>query len=328
MTLMNTERPIIIVGLGPGQEEAASRRALEVVRGGFRVYVAAPGHLATSLVGEPRALPEGLSGDPTAIARFLVDKAWDGELPVVLAVPGSPFVAEPIVSRLLSLYSDDIRVIPGVSFLDTLWGSLGVDPFQNGVRLVPADSAQVQTLGSGRPAVITDLTAASVARLAALAKEGLPGEVVVAHHVGQPDESLLRVPLTELGEVGGLDEYTSLFLPRATVAGSTLAEAVSAQHRGTRMGYGMADLEAAFADVEAEVLEAREEPSESEVGDILFAAVQVSRLLQVDPDRALRGAVGRFTGRLDYINGLGENLAACSPEQLRRFWAEAKRQGG
>ena len=36
-----------------------------------------------------------------------------------------------------------------------------------------------------------------------------------------------------------------------------------------------------------------------EVGDVLFAAVNVARKLRVDPELALRSAAGRFRGRIE-----------------------------
>src|SRR4051794_1199208 len=60
--------------------------------------------------------------------------------------------------------------------------------------------------------------------------------------------------------------------------------------------------------VEAELDELRKasdrEAAFHEVGDVLFAAVNVARKLRVDPELALRGAAERFRGRVEAAAGL------------------------
>jgi nucleoside triphosphate diphosphatase len=48
------------------------------------------------------------------------------------------------------------------------------------------------------------------------------------------------------------------------------------------------------------------EESFHEVGDLLFAAVNVARKLRVDPELALRAAAERFRGRIESAAGLAE----------------------
>ncbi len=49
-----------------------------------------------------------------------------------------------------------------------------------------------------------------------------------------------------------------------------------------------------MADLEDELRELKEEPSAHELGDVLFAAVNVSRKLDVDPELALRARGAAF----------------------------------
>ena len=51
-----------------------------------------------------------------------------------------------------------------------------------------------------------------------------------------------------------------------------------------------------------------------EVGDVLFAAVNVARKLKVDPELALRAAADRFRGRVE----AAEALAASDGARLER----------
>jgi uncharacterized protein YabN with tetrapyrrole methylase and pyrophosphatase domain len=65
-----------------------------------------------------------------------------------------------------------------------------------------------------------------------------------------------------------------------------------------------------------------------EVGDVLFAAVNVARKLRVDPELALRGASRRFRGRIETAERLasaaGEDWAALPAGDKLSFYAQAR----
>ncbi|MEM9466347.1 MAG: nucleoside triphosphate pyrophosphohydrolase [Actinomycetota bacterium] len=107
-----------------------------------------------------------------------------------------------------------------------------------------------------------------------------------------------------------------------------LALAAKHQSRAAKAGFDWdGGAEVAYADVEAELAEVREDPSEHEVGDLLFAGVQVARRLQVDPESALRGAVHRYAARfrvVEELAGSPEALAEADESQLGAWWAMAK----
>ena len=67
-----------------------------------------------------------------------------------------------------------------------------------------------------------------------------------------------------------------------------------------------------------------------EVGDLLFAAVNLARHLKVDPETALRGANAKFERRFRFIEqALREThrpMEDCTLEELDALWGEAKRQ--
>ena len=71
----------------------------------------------------------------------------------------------------------------------------------------------------------------------------------------------------------------------------------------------------------------RDEPSEHELGDLLFAGVQVARRLNVDPEVALRSAVKRYGARfrqVEKLAGSAQALADADESQLNAWWTEAK----
>jgi MazG family protein len=66
-----------------------------------------------------------------------------------------------------------------------------------------------------------------------------------------------------------------------------------------------------------------------EVGDLLFAAVNLARHLRVDPERELRAALGRFRERFHHIEQRlaerGATPSQASLEEMDALWEEAKR---
>jgi MazG family protein len=71
------------------------------------------------------------------------------------------------------------------------------------------------------------------------------------------------------------------------------------QRRAATVGFEYPDLAGAFSDLDDEIAELRSEPSEEELGDVLFAAVNVARHLKVDPELALRQTSARFVARVE-----------------------------
>lgn len=115
------------------------------------------------------------------------------------------------------------------------------------------------------------------------------------------------------------------------------------QRRAAAAGYDWPDLSGPLAEVEEELGELRAavaragesapetEPDPAlvhEVGDLLFAAVNVARRLQVDPELALRAAAGRFVERVERAAELagevGEDWRALSLEGQDAYYERAK----
>ena len=104
--------------------------------------------------------------------------------------------------------------------------------------------------------------------------------------------------------------------------------ALKTQRRAASVGFSGPDLGWAFDDVEEELAEVRDDPSEHEVGDLIFAAVQVARMLKVDAEQALRGATDRFASRFRHVEKVASDAGLAldeqSQEQLGELWQQAK----
>jgi MazG family protein len=102
---------------------------------------------------------------------------------------------------------------------------------------------------------------------------------------------------------------------------TALLQARKVQRRAAAVGFEYPDLEGALGDLEDELAELKAELAggtperrASELGDLLFACVNVARRLDADPELELRRATGRFVGRVEEA----ERLAAADG----RTWTE------
>ncbi|PWU17529.1 MAG: nucleoside triphosphate pyrophosphohydrolase [Candidatus Rokuibacteriota bacterium] len=130
-------------------------------------------------------------------------------------------------------------------------------------------------------------------------------------------------------------------LPEALPA---LLYARKVQRRAAAIGFEYPDLEGAFADLRDEVRELSEAIDEAEVaspetephprhheelGDVLFAAVNVARRLNVDPELALRAMSRRFVARVERAQRLasadGLEFTELSLREQDRYFDAAKR---
>ena len=114
------------------------------------------------------------------------------------------------------------------------------------------------------------------------------------------------------------------------------------QQRAKSAGFEYPDLAGALADLEDELREFRAElpasdpPAEtepearvaSELGDVLFAAVNVARRLNVDPELELRAATKRFRARVERASELaaesGENWPTLPLDEQDAYYDKAK----
>ena len=123
-------------------------------------------------------------------------------------------------------------------------------------------------------------------------------------------------------------------IPRALPG---LLRAQRAQHRASRIGFDWPGPVLALEKVQEEADELAEALRQddsarvrAEVGDLLFAAVNVARLANTDPEGALQDAVERFGSRFRHMEAAAQkenrDLSALPLSEMGRLWAEAKSQ--
>jgi MazG family protein len=122
-----------------------------------------------------------------------------------------------------------------------------------------------------------------------------------------------------------------------------LLRARKVQRRAATVGFEYPDVDGALADLDDELVELREAVAEApepaaetepdrrvleEVGDVLFAAVNVARRLNVDPELALRAISDRFVARVERAAALageeGRDWAALPLGEQDRYYDRAK----
>ncbi len=113
-----------------------------------------------------------------------------------------------------------------------------------------------------------------------------------------------------------------------------LAQAQEYQDRAARVGFDWKEVSGVLDKIAEEIQEVREVTNEqeliAELGDLLFALVNLARWKKVDAESALRGTSKRFKKRFAYVEQgakkQGRKLSEMSIDEMEALWQEAKRQ--
>ncbi len=121
------------------------------------------------------------------------------------------------------------------------------------------------------------------------------------------------------------------------VALPALTRAAKLQRRAARVGFDWAETAEVLDKLEEEIGELRAELARgearerirAELGDVLFALVNLARRLDIDAEGALRGTNAKFEDRFRHIEaaleGQGRRAEDAPLEELERLWQAAKR---
>ena len=117
-----------------------------------------------------------------------------------------------------------------------------------------------------------------------------------------------------------------------------LLEGLQLTRKAARIGFDWHNVDGIFEKLTEEAIELRhaldkkESPSriESEVGDILFVAVNLARFLNVDPEIAMKKASSKFSRRFHEMERValqqGTTLGGIPRPQMESFWEQSKLQ--
>ena len=137
----------------------------------------------------------------------------------------------------------------------------------------------------------------------------------------------------EKGEITGKKGY----LDGVASAMPALRWSEKLQKRAAHHGFDWDDIAPVFAKLNEEIAELKAEiihqdnqrRINDEMGDILFASVNLARHLGVNPEQALRDSNRKFISRFEVVEQLlrkdGKVMEDCDVEMLEDYWQKAKR---
>lgn len=131
-------------------------------------------------------------------------------------------------------------------------------------------------------------------------------------------------------EEKGNKKRTSIGDVNKALPGLSMARRV--QENAAAVGFDWTKTEEVWAKVYEEMEEVKSastnEEMEEEIGDLLFAVANLSRFLNVDPERAVRKATEKFIDRFGKMEELIKNedkkLEELSPQVLDEYWNRIK----
>ena len=165
------------------------------------------------------------------------------------------------------------------------------------------------------------------------AKAFRPDEVKALWGRIKADEK--RVKLASEARAGRHTGAKASALEGAPLALPALSRAMKLQEKAGKVGFDWNDVRAVLDKIREEIIEVEAEIDEGsapalsdEVGDLLFAAVNLARHLKIDPEAALRSANAKFERRFAHIEmrlaESGRTPEGATLDEMERLWAEAK----
>lgn len=137
-------------------------------------------------------------------------------------------------------------------------------------------------------------------------------------------------------ERAGRKDTDSSALTGVTIALPALVRAEKLQKRAARVGFDWPDTRGVYAKIEEELQEVRDARTSvdqaEEIGDLLFAVVNLARHMKVDAEQALRAANTKFETRFRRMESKSvsqdTDFKSLSLEEMEALWQQAKMECG
>ncbi|MDL2407885.1 nucleoside triphosphate pyrophosphohydrolase [Rhizobium calliandrae] len=131
------------------------------------------------------------------------------------------------------------------------------------------------------------------------------------------------------------EDFRTGFLGSVQRTFPALTEALKLQERAAKVGFDWSAPEPILDKIEEEIDELRvalaigdKAKVSDELGDLIFAVVNIGRHVKADPEQALRGTNTKFRRRFNHIETTlaaeGETLDGASLERMEDIWQAAK----
>ena len=152
----------------------------------------------------------------------------------------------------------------------------------------------------------------------------------VAQASGKPPEASAAVAADKTSPAPSMLDGVTRALP-ATLEGFQLTRKASRIGFDWDSAHGVLEKVREEGDeLERALTEANSKALEEEMGDLLFAAVNLARFLKIDPEIALKRANGKFSERFRAMEAMaresGRELASVPREEMEKLWNAAKQR--
>jgi tetrapyrrole methylase family protein / MazG family protein len=134
---------------------------------------------------------------------------------------------------------------------------------------------------------------------------------------------------------GKVEKPSESILHEVPVHFPGLLEALKVTKKAAKVGFDWENAEQVFTKIEEEISELKDEITsgnadkiESEIGDILFAVVNLARKLEIEPETALKRTNRKFRRRFSYIESelksQNKDVKQSNLEELDDLWERSK----
>ncbi len=348
---------ILIVGLGPGDPNLITREVWEILQSAREVYVRTIKHPAVAFL--PRGV-EVHSFDHFYEEKETFDEVYRaiaeevvrlGARPegVIYAVPGHPLVGETTTRLILEMASErglEVAIKEGVSFLDSLFTALRIDPL-GGLQVVDASelaSHHYPRLDSDRPVVVGQLYDRFLAsQVKAVLLDLYPEDhpVTLVRGVGTLNPFIRTLPLYELDRQE-VDHLTSLYIPPLSEESSLISLQEIVAHLRSPEGCPWdrqqthRSIRPYLLEETYEVLEALDEEDpvklREELGDLLLQVMLHTQIAleegEFRPAEVVAGLIRKLKRRHPHVFG---QVKVKDAEEVLQRWESIKqeeREGG
>lgn len=220
---------IILLGLGPGDPGLVTRQAWELINSAGEIYLRTRRHpVVNSLPGNVRIHSYDHMYETNESYDLIYSQIIDDILRlgrrsegVIYAVPGHPFIAEttaPEIARRARESQIPIRIVEGISFIESTFTTLGIDPLPQTVVIDALDLAIAHhpPFPPSAPALIAQMHSPAVAsdvKLTLLAVYPDEHPVQLVHGAGTPGVLVESLSLYQIDRSAHTGMVTSLYLP-------------------------------------------------------------------------------------------------------------------
>ncbi|MEW9122364.1 MAG: nucleoside triphosphate pyrophosphohydrolase [Thermotaleaceae bacterium] len=219
---------LTVLGLGPGGMDYLTVTALEYLKKGTKILLRTQKHPVVEelkAMGIPMESFDSVynqSEDFEQVYDQIVDRLLENvrREDVIYAVPGSPFVAENSVQKLIKRGEEEgipIQFIPGVSFVEAIFHRLRRDPI-GGLKILDGLQLDIQIPDIDSDVLITQVynpLRASDIKLKLMNHYPDETPIIVIRGAGIAEmERIEECKLYELDRIEWLDYLTSVYIPK------------------------------------------------------------------------------------------------------------------